>query len=336
MERSPTVAVAVSTDGAEQPVPIPESLARPADEWLRYQALERQLSANSIAAYRRDVHKYLRFLTDADITEFGNVQLSDLAAFTRDLANLKPTSVARTLSTVRGLHRYLTDEERLDRDVTVDLIPPKLPTRLPKALTIDQVSQLLAATDGDEPDRLRDKALLELLYATGARISEIVTLDVDDLFGGSTDGTTAEIVRVTGKGSKQRMVPIGSYARDALDAYLVRARPVFSSRGRATPALFLGARGARLSRQNAWLRLQSAADRAQLTAHVSPHVLRHSFATHLIQGGADVRVVQELLGHASVATTQIYTALTVDTLRDMYVTAHPRALTASANPSSTD
>lgn len=329
MERPPTVALTgVETQPAveqEAPLPVPASLATPVDEFLRYQTLERQLSPNSIAAYRRDLAKYVRFLTDIDVTEFDDVTLANLSAFTQSLASLKPASVARTLSSVRSLHRFLYDEERIQRDVTVDIIPPKIPARLPKALTIDQVQRLLAATDGDEPDRLRDKALLELLYATGARISEVVDLDVDDLIGGSTDGTTAEVVRLTGKGSKQRIVPVGSYARAALDAYLVRARPIFSSNGRSTPALFLGARGARLSRQNAWLLLQAAAERAQLSAHVSPHVLRHSFATHLLQGGADVRVVQELLGHASVATTQIYTALTVDTLRDMYTTAHPRA-----------
>lgn len=305
--------------------PIPESLLRPAEDWLRYQSLERQLSPNSISAYRRDLAKYQRYLTDAGFTEYAELEITDLAAFTRTLAGMQPASIARTLSTVRGLHRFLYDEERIPRDVSIDLIPPKIPARLPKALTIDQMTTLLAATDGDEPDRLRDKALLELLYATGARISEVVDLDVDDLIGGSTDGTTAEVVRLTGKGSKQRIVPVGSFARAALDAYLVRARPIYAARGRSTPALFLGARGARLSRQNAWLLLQAVADRAQLSAHVSPHVLRHSFATHLLQGGADVRVVQELLGHASVATTQIYTALTVDTLRDMYVSAHPRA-----------
>ncbi|MFM6974709.1 MAG: site-specific tyrosine recombinase XerD [Agromyces sp.] len=326
MERAPTVAVAQPRPASEpESTPIPASLQQPAESWLRYQSLERQLSRNSIAAYRRDLAKYLRFLTDAGRFEFGDVALNDVASFTRTLSGMQPASVARTLSTVRGLHRYLTDEDLIPRDVTVDLIPPKIPSRLPKALTVDQVTTLLAATDGDEPERLRDKALLELLYATGARISEVVMLDVDDLIGGSDDGTTAEVVRLTGKGSKQRIVPIGSYARAALDAYLVRARPLFSARGKSTPAVFLGSRGARLSRQHAWILLQHAAERAQLSAHVSPHVLRHSFATHLLQGGADVRVVQELLGHASVSTTQIYTALTADTLRDMYVTAHPRA-----------
>ena len=174
-----------------------------------------------------------------------------------------------------------------------------------------------AATPGDLV-ALRDRALLELLYATGARVSEAVGLDVDDV----TDG---DILRVRGKGSKERIVPIGSYARAAVDAYLTRARPELARRGKASPRLFLGARGAPLSRQSAWLVIQAAAERANLAAHVSPHTLRHSFATHLLQGGADVRVVQELLGHASVATTQIYTHVSVDALRDVYATSHPRA-----------
>jgi integrase/recombinase XerD len=226
------------------------------------------------------------------------------------------------VSSIRNFCRFLVDEGVLVEDPSTDLVTPKMPARLPKALTIEQVQQLLAATDGDEPAALRDKALIELLYATGARISEAVALNVDDLLG--EDGT-AEVVRLFGKGGKQRIVPVGSYARAAMDAYLVRARPLFSAKGRSTPALFLGVRGARLSRQNAWLILRAAAERAQLGVELSPHSMRHSFATHLLQGGADVRVVQELLGHASVATTQIYTRVTADALRDVYVTSHPRA-----------
>ena len=236
------------------------------------------------------------------------------------------SSLARLQSSVRGLHRFLAREGIETDDPTGRLRPPKAARRLPKALTIDQVERLLDAAGPAArraPSRatligLRDRALLELLYATGARVSEVVQLDVDDLAHG-------DVVRVRGKGSKERIVPVGSYARAALEAYLTRARPELSRRGRATPRLFLGARGAPLSRQSAWLVIQHAAERAQLTAHVSPHTLRHSFATHLLQGGADVRVVQELLGHASVATTQIYTHVSVDALRDVYATSHPRA-----------
>jgi integrase/recombinase XerD len=219
---------------------------------------------------------------------------------------------------VRGLHRFVLREGIADDEPTRRLRPPKLPQRLPKALTIDEVQRLLDAPDSESPAGIRDRALLELLYATGARVSEAVALDLDDV-------THGDILRVRGKGDKERIVPLGSYARDAVDAYLVRVRPTLAARGRATSKLFLGMRGAPLSRQSAWLVIQQAAERAQLTAHVSPHTLRHSFATHLLQGGADVRVVQELLGHASVATTQIYTHVTADTLRDMYLTAHPRA-----------
>jgi integrase/recombinase XerD len=204
-------------------------------------------------------------------------------------------------------------------DPTLGLTPPKLPKRLPKALSIADVEALLDACAGEDEVSIRDRAVLELLYATGARITEIVSLNVDDI-------TDAEgMVRVRGKGNKQRLVPVGSYARTALDAYLVRVRPVFSARGSSTPALFLGPRGARMSRQSAWLVIQSAAERAHLAGHVSPHSLRHSFATHLLNGGADVRVVQELLGHSSVATTQIYTLVTADALRESYQLAHPRA-----------
>lgn len=195
---------------------------------------------------------------------------------------------------------------------------PKAPRRLPKALTIDQVERLLAAPSAEEPLGIQDRALLELLYATGARVSEAIGLDVDDLSHG-------DVLRLRGKGSKERIVPVGSYARAAVDAYLTRVRPELAAKGRASARLFLGARGAPLSRQSAWLVIREAAERAQITAAVSPHTLRHSFATHLLQGGADVRVVQELLGHSSVATTQIYTHVSVDALRDIYATSHPRA-----------
>jgi integrase/recombinase XerD len=222
------------------------------------------------------------------------------------------------LSSVRGLHRFLAEDGVVADDVAHEISPPKLPMRLPKAIGIDEMARLIAATEGEEPVLVRDRALLELLYATGTRVSEAVGLDVDDLASG-------EMIRVLGKGGKQRLVPVGSYARAAIDAYLTRVRPIWAAKGAATPALFLGPRGARLSRQSAWLVIQAAAERAGLAAHVSPHTFRHSFATHLLQGGADVRVVQELLGHSSVATTQLYTLVTADALRDVYTTAHPRA-----------
>ena len=290
-------------------------------DYLRHLTIERGLSRNTIAAYTRDLRLWQDFLARESVQDIGAVTGIEVSAFVRMLTTEQgksPATVARVLSAVRGLERFLVDEGELVDDATREVRAPKLPGRLPKAITISQVEALLAATDGDEPEHLRDKALLELLYATGARVSEIVDLNVDDVLD-------AEAIRLRGKGNKQRIVPVGSYARAALDAYLTRVRPEFSRRGRATPALFLGVRGARLSRQSIWLIIKAAAETAGLTAHISPHTLRHSFATHLLQGGADVRVVQELLGHASVATTQLYTQVTADTLRDMYVSAHPRA-----------
>ncbi|MDO7881766.1 site-specific tyrosine recombinase XerD [Antiquaquibacter soli] len=293
------------------------------DRYLRHVAIERGLSANTLQAYRRDLAAYVDLLGSRGVGSPRAISEADVAAFatalrTRPENPLTAASMARMLSSVRGFHRFLLLEGLVDTDAAADTAPPKLGLRLPKALSIEQVEALLAATDGDDTQSLRDKALLELLYATGARVSEAVSLDVDDVIEG-------DVVRLFGKGGKQRIVPVGSYARAALDAYLVRARPILSVRGAATGALFLGMRGARVSRQNAWLIIRAAAERAQLGVEVSPHTLRHSFATHLLAGGADVRVVQELLGHSSVATTQLYTMVTADTLRDMYTTAHPRA-----------
>jgi len=297
------------------------------DRYLRHVAIERGLSKNTIAAYTRDLAAYADFLETVDVAspEFvTKAHVSDFAQHlrTREEGALVASSLARMLSSVRGFHKFLLGEGLVEVDATSETTPPKLGTRLPKAISIEQMGALLAATDGDDPQQLRDKALLELLYATGARVSEAVALNVDDVL---TDGGAQDFVRLFGKGNKQRIVPVGSFARSALDAYLVRARPTFSARGLATPALFLGARGQRVSRQNAWLIIRAAAKRAHLDLEISPHTFRHSFATHLLAGGADVRVVQELLGHSSVATTQIYTLVTADTLRDMYTTAHPRA-----------
>lgn len=313
-------------------------LDRALDRYLRHVSVERGLSEHTVAAYRRDLSGYVEWLGDQGVAESGEVTSALVEGFIAERAGADPapaaSSLARLQSSVRGWHRFLVREGIDDADPAGRLRPPKQPRRLPKALTVDQVERLLDAA-GPEPVvgdasapagaageeslvALRDRALLELLYATGARVSEAVSLDVDDVAHG-------DLIRVRGKGGKERIVPVGSYARAALEAYLTRARPELSRRGRATPRLFLGARGAPLSRQSAWTVIQHAAERATLTAHVSPHTLRHSFATHLLQGGADVRVVQELLGHASVATTQIYTHVSVDALRDVYATSHPRA-----------
>lgn len=287
---------------------------------LRQLAIERGLSAHTVAAYRRDLAGYAAVLEARGVTDASVIAREDVAAFRAALADrgLAASSVARHLSAVKALHRWLVDERIASEDVTRDERPPKLPQRLPKGISVSQMQRLLETLSGDDPAGLRDRALLELLYATGARISEVLGLDVDDLAG------EHGLVRVTGKGAKQRLVPVGSFAREAVDAWLVRGRPALAAKGRGGPALLLGARGGRLSRQAAWEIIQRVAEEAGVE-HVSPHTFRHSFATHLLEGGADVRVVQELLGHASVATTQIYTHVTADTLRDMYTTAHPRA-----------
>ncbi|WP_144750900.1 site-specific tyrosine recombinase XerD [Curtobacterium pusillum] len=327
-------------------------LDRATETYLRHIAIERGLSQHTLSAYRRDLGTFASWIATAPVIEsdgadraggsavlddVGRIGRADLAGFvtylaTRPSGALAPRSVARMLSSVRSFTAFAAGEGWLQLDPGATVRPPKAPMRLPKAISVHDMERLLAAAstgsaDGAADDLvgLRDKALLELLYATGARISEAVGLSVDDVTTLSDAGGELSVVKVTGKGNKQRVIPLGSYARAAIDAYLVRARPVFAARGASTPALFLGARGARLSRQSAWLVIQAAASRAELAEHVSPHTFRHSFATHLLEGGADVRVVQELLGHASVATTQIYTMVTADMLRDVYQTSHPRA-----------
>ncbi|MEV8509619.1 site-specific tyrosine recombinase XerD [Actinoplanes sp. NPDC051475] len=296
--------------------------------YLDHLTVERGLSRNTLESYRRDLDRYLESLTAAGITDLAAVTAADL---TRHLGQLREgsgehpalsaASAARAVSAVRGLHRFAAREGLAPHDVSRDVKPPAPPKRLPKALDVDQVTRLLDAVTGDEPLALRDRALLEFLYGTGARISEAVGLAVDDL--------DDSVVTLHGKGGRTRLVPLGSYARAALDAYLVRARPALIAAGKGTPKVFLNARGGALSRQSAWTILHRAAGAAGLPVDgphaVSPHTLRHSYATHLLDGGADVRVVQELLGHASVTTTQVYTLVTVDRLREVYATAHPRA-----------
>ncbi len=308
-----------------------EQLERAVERYLRHVRLERGRSPHTVAAYRRDLARYLTHLGARGIHDPAAISEADVGNFVaavRDpgdgTTGVSASSAARMLSSVRGWHRFLAEEGLVARDVAAEQRPPKQPKRLPKAISIAEVERLLEACGGDDPIALRDRALLELLYATGARVSEAVDLAVDDVLTG--EGGVGEAVRLFGKGRKQRIVPLGRYAREALDAYLVRGRPVLAPRGPATPALFLGARGAKLSRQSAWLIIRDAAARASLTAEISPHTLRHSFATHLLEGGADVRVVQELLGHASVATTQLYTLVTADAVREAWATAHPRAL----------
>ncbi|MPY85024.1 MAG: site-specific tyrosine recombinase XerD [Actinophytocola sp.] len=300
--------------------------ARVVRAYLDHLVVERATARNTLSSYQRDLRRYLAHLDAAGRTGFAEVTESDVTGFllalregSDDHPPLAASSAARALVAVRGLHRFAAREGIVDDDVARDVRPPSSVKRLPKALGIDEVARLLDLPPTDDARALRDAALLEVLYSTGARISEAVGLDVDDV------EATERTVLLDGKGGKQRLVPIGRPALAALDAYLVRARPTLARKGKGTSALFLNARGGRLSRQGAWQVLKANAERAGLSATISPHTLRHSFATHLLEGGADVRVVQELLGHASVTTTQVYTRVTVTTLREVYATAHPRS-----------
>lgn len=291
------------------------------DAYIRHLTIERGVAKNTIAAYRRDLRRYVDYLDErgvSGIDQITELVVQDFATRLVTAHVLAATSIARVLAGVRGLHKYWLLENLTKADPAASVKPPKAPRRLPKAITVAQVEALLNTVSGDDPVSVRDRAILELLYATGARITEIVSLDLDDL----VDPT---LLRVMGKGAKERIVPVGRYAQTALEAYLVRTRPLLAVNGKGTPALFLNQRGGRLSRQSAWQIIHDAAEAANLPGEISPHTLRHSFATHLLEGGADVRVVQELLGHSSVATTQIYTLVTVDALREVYATAHPRA-----------
>ena len=316
----------VPTDPAAGPAP-PSALGRAVRTYLDHLAVERGLAANTLSSYRRDLRRYLEHLAGSGVTgleEVTETTVSDFLVALRegsaDHPPLSSTSAARTVVAVRGFHKFALADGLASADPARAVKPPTPTKRLPKALPLAEVEAILEAAGAPGTTlSLRDRALLELLYGTGARISEAVGLDVDDL------DTVDQTVLLRGKGGKERIVPVGSYALAAVDAYLVRARPELVSVGKGTPAMFLNARGGRLSRQSAWAVLVRAAERAGVTRDVSPHTLRHSFATHLLDGGADVRVVQELLGHASVTTTQIYTLVTVDSLREVFASAHPRA-----------
>jgi len=326
-----TTGGAAPTTGAPAPTGLGVGgLARAVRTYLDHLSVERGLAANTLTSYRRDLRRYQQYLAERGIDDLGGISETTVSDFLvrlregdADHAPLSASSAARTVVAVRGFHRFAVRDGLATVDPAGSVKPPAPAKRLPKALPLADVEAILEASGAAGTTlALRDRALLEVLYGTGARISEAVGLDVDDL--DAVDGT----VLLRGKGGKERLVPVGSYARDAVDAYLVRGRPelVAASTAASTGgALFLNARGGRLSRQSAWAVLVKAAERAGVTRDVSPHTLRHSFATHLLDGGADVRVVQELLGHASVTTTQVYTLVTVDNLRQVFATAHPRA-----------
>jgi integrase/recombinase XerD len=302
-------------------------MAVQAERYLDHLAVERGLSENTLVAYRRDLRRYAAFLQhreveDPEAVDEGTVRsfVASLSAGTHgpDDAPYRATSVARTLSAVRSFHRFLLREGVTDRDPAAAIPQPRLPRSLPRPLPVDDVRRLLEAPDDGSATGLRDRAILELLYGSGLRISELTGMDVDDLDleGGS--------LRVLGKGGKEREVPLGSFGLEAVGAYLSRGRPALATAA-SRSALFLNARGGRLSRQSCARLLGRYVRRAGIDRRVTLHTLRHSFATHLLEGGADVRVVQELLGHASVATTQIYTLVTARHLREVYDESHPRA-----------
>jgi len=301
-------------------------------QYLQYLVVERGLAANTVESYERDLRRYAEVLAARGKRDLADVIVGDVGEFLAALRAgdeehqaLAASSAARAVVAVRGMHAFALKQGLAPDDPARGIEPPALPRRLPKAISVGEVERLLEAagsTEDPDPRVLRDRALLEFLYGTGARISEVTGLDVDDL-----ELAADPAVLLSGKGGKQRYVPVGSYAVRALDAYLVRGRPVLAAGAarKASPAVFLNARGGRLTRQGAWGILREASVRSG-KADVSPHTLRHSFATHLLDGGADIRVVQELLGHASVTTTQVYTLVTVDKLREVYAAAHPRAL----------
>jgi integrase/recombinase XerD len=277
-----------------------------------------------VLAYTRDLARYLNWCTQRGITSVGDVTSNDCSDFVVSLRTeepiLSPSSAARTFIAVRGLHRFAMLDGITSNDPAADVAPPTVGKRLPKPLPYAQIEQILQVYSLDGPPlEVRNRALLEVMYATGVRVTEVIAMDLDDLDVGN------RIISVLGKGGKQRRLPLGGFAAAALESYLVRGRPALILKGRGTSRCFLNSRGAPMTRQSAYQVLRTAADRAQITAAVSPHTLRHSFATHVLEGGADVRVVQELLGHASVTTTQIYTEVSADTLREVYATSHPRA-----------
>jgi integrase/recombinase XerD len=295
-----------------------------ADRWLDFLLVERGLAAHSLTAYRRDLRLYRRYLDEVGINDPRQALAHDLAGFVAWLGRQRTargapyasSTVARVLVAVRGFHKFLLREGLASKDPSTEVTGPRPGRTVPKALTADQVERLLRAPVGDDPPALRDRALLELLYAAGLRISELVSLDVDDV------DLAERTARCLGKGGKERIVPVGRLATAALATWLVRGRPALAPKG---PALWCNLRGGRLTRQGGWMIIKKHAEAVGLSAQVSPHTLRHSFATHLLEGGADLRVVQELLGHASVSTTQVYTLVSGARLRSVYDAAHPRA-----------
>ena len=296
-----------------------------ASSFLNHLQIERGLAANSISAYRRDLNKFAVFLKGKQLSDVDPETITHFETSLRE-ANLSVASINRVDSTLRSFFKHLQQEYGYV-DPTLEISPKKSARRLPKALTIAQiVSMINASLREGQPITVRDQAMLELLYSSGARVSELIGINLSDLSKIETDDGIITTLKLRGKGSKERIVPLGSFASKAIEDYMVRVRPDLNAKSaKTTAALFLNSRGSRISRQSAWQMVLDAAEAAGVSDHVSPHVFRHSYATHLLDGGADIRVVQELLGHASVTTTQIYTLITIDKVRESYSMAHPRA-----------
>ena len=296
-----------------------------ASSFLNHLQIERGLATNSIAAYRRDLSKFQSFLQNLALHEVTPEIINEFETSLREM-KLAVASINRIDSTLRSFFKHLQQEYGY-ADPTLEIAPSKSARRLPKALTIKQIVSMIDAAyrEGDSIT-LRDQAMLELLYSSGARVSELIGININDLSTVQTADGEITTLKLRGKGSKERIVPLGSFATKAVNDYVVRIRPALSSKSsKPSAALFLNSRGGRISRQSAWQMVLDSAKAAGVTEHVSPHVFRHSYATHLLDGGADIRVVQELLGHASVTTTQIYTLITIDKVRETYSMAHPRA-----------
>ena len=297
-------------------------------DFFNYLSIEKGLASNTITAYRHDLERFFHYLSINQL-EFDQIKVDDLSlyvAWLRGMGNTEfkigHSSIARNVISLRSYYNYLAKEHKLNNPAA-NFKPPKIAKRLPKALSIEQILSILNIA-GDDLISLRDKAMLELLYSTGARVSELINLNALDISTTSNNGEVSTTVKLKGKGGKERVVPIGSYAVKAVNDYLTRSRPALLKVS-TQRSLFLNQRGGRLSRQSAWNVVAASAKRVGLTEQVTPHSMRHSFATHLLDGGADIRVVQELLGHTSVTTTQIYTLITIDKLRESYASAHPRS-----------
>lgn len=295
--------------------------------YLNHLRIERALATNTIESYQRDLGKFALFLVscDKDFTLLAPLDVDGFEIFLKD-SKLSGSSINRCISALKGFYRYCALEYEISNPTT-EATSRKTPRRLPKALSIFEITSLIDSSkrEGDSIS-LRDSAILEILYSTGARVSEVIGINFADVATQDLDGERISVVKLRGKGAKERIVPLGRFAFTALDDYLVRTRPLLAAKNaKSESALFLNSRGKRLSRQSAWQIVLDAAVATGLEGRVSPHIFRHSYATHLLDGGADIRVVQELLGHSSVTTTQIYTLTTIDKVRESYSSAHPRA-----------